>query len=291
MRGWSTWLTVLLCGVLPAVPARAGEPRLEKADLFEAGKGGHKLYRIPGIVVTAKGTVLAYCEARRHTGLDWDDIEILLRRSTDGGATWSLVDRFDMPTPGSARPTAVTGDANGNVYVTGMTLERVAIGSRKGITTYGTTERWVTRRGVIGSGGSLAWSQVDSQPSTGWGNTAVPDAAVDGSGNAYVIASVSDGTNSASVVRSNVGGIWQTVDHFQLAAGKNSSGRALAVDAAGNVFAGGGGFDANGVAHWIVRSPAAAATTAPTFSATTIGFDDATPHEQTLVEEVLAATA
>ena len=67
----------------------AAEPRLDKSDLFEAGVGGHKLYRIPGLVVTAKGTVLAYCEARKHTGLDWDDIEILLRRSTDGGQTWS----------------------------------------------------------------------------------------------------------------------------------------------------------------------------------------------------------
>jgi sialidase-1 len=75
---------VLLGAALPAA-----EPRLDKMDLFEAGKGGHKLYRIPGLVVTARGTILAYCEARKHTGLDWDDIKILLRRSTDGGKTWS----------------------------------------------------------------------------------------------------------------------------------------------------------------------------------------------------------
>jgi sialidase-1 len=80
---------VFLCGLLAALQARAAEPRLEKLHLFEAGTGGHKLYRIPGIVVTAKGSVLAYCEARKHTGLDWDDIEILLRRSNDGGKTWS----------------------------------------------------------------------------------------------------------------------------------------------------------------------------------------------------------
>jgi sialidase-1 len=78
-------LAVLLLGAsLPAT-----EPRLEKTELFEAGKGGHKLYRIPGLIVTARGTILAYCEARKYTGLDWDDIEILLRRSTDGGKTWS----------------------------------------------------------------------------------------------------------------------------------------------------------------------------------------------------------
>lgn len=45
-------------------------------------------YRIPGIVVTAAGTVLAYCEARTNTDKDWGEIEIHLRRSLDGGRTW-----------------------------------------------------------------------------------------------------------------------------------------------------------------------------------------------------------
>jgi sialidase-1 len=64
------------------------EPFMEKADLFTAGEGGYKVYHIPGIVVTAKGTVLAWCEARQKGG-DWDQIEILLRRSTDEGTSWS----------------------------------------------------------------------------------------------------------------------------------------------------------------------------------------------------------
>jgi sialidase-1 len=55
----------------------AAEPLLEKADLFEAGKEGYVLYRIPGIVVTAKGTVLAYCEARKSDKGDWGTIDIL----------------------------------------------------------------------------------------------------------------------------------------------------------------------------------------------------------------------
>jgi sialidase-1 len=57
--------------------------------LFEEDTGGFKLYRIPGIVVTSKGTVLAYCEARKFTEADRGEIEIHLRRSTDGGRTWS----------------------------------------------------------------------------------------------------------------------------------------------------------------------------------------------------------
>ncbi len=59
-----------------------------KTDLFEAGKEGYKLYRIPGIVVTKRGTVLAYCEARKSDSGDWGPIDVLLRRSTDGGQSW-----------------------------------------------------------------------------------------------------------------------------------------------------------------------------------------------------------
>ena len=64
----------------------ATEPELVKVDLFTANEGGYPLYRIPGIVVTAKGSLLAYCEARKNAKGDWGHIDILVRRSTDGGA-------------------------------------------------------------------------------------------------------------------------------------------------------------------------------------------------------------
>lgn len=63
-------------------------PLLERVEVFPPGLDGVKLFRIPGIVVTSRGTVLAYCEARRYTQADWGEIEIHMRRSTDGGKTW-----------------------------------------------------------------------------------------------------------------------------------------------------------------------------------------------------------
>ncbi len=71
-----------------AASLTAAEPFLEKTDLFEAGKDGYALYRIPGIVVTKQGTALAYCEARKTGKGDWGPIDIVMRRSTDGGKTW-----------------------------------------------------------------------------------------------------------------------------------------------------------------------------------------------------------
>ncbi|MBR5520245.1 MAG: exo-alpha-sialidase [Clostridia bacterium] len=43
--------------------------------------------RIPGVVVTAKGTLLTVCEARNAVS-DWAGIDLALLRSEDRGATW-----------------------------------------------------------------------------------------------------------------------------------------------------------------------------------------------------------
>ena len=51
--------------------------------------GGYCEYRIPGLVVTSAGTLLACFEARMADGNDWAGTDIILRRSTDGGQTFS----------------------------------------------------------------------------------------------------------------------------------------------------------------------------------------------------------
>jgi sialidase-1 len=79
---------IVAVGALVAVASPAEEPWLEKTDLFAARDAGFALPRIPGIVVTKRGVVLAYCEARKNSGADWGEIEVHLRRSIDGGRTW-----------------------------------------------------------------------------------------------------------------------------------------------------------------------------------------------------------
>lgn len=69
--------------------ARSGVDGLKQQPLWESGKGGYHTYRIPALVVTPRGTVLAFCEGRKNGVGDSGDIDLLVRRSTDRGATWS----------------------------------------------------------------------------------------------------------------------------------------------------------------------------------------------------------
>lgn len=80
---------------------------LRKIDLFEAGEDGYAHYRIPGIIATARGTLLAYCEGRRSDRGDWGSIDIMLRRSTDGGQSWDAPRKIVEPGPAGKNPVAL----------------------------------------------------------------------------------------------------------------------------------------------------------------------------------------
>jgi len=61
----------------------------KQQPLFEAGKDGCHTYRIPALVRTTKGTLLAICEGRRKSRADHGDIDLVMKRSFDDGATWA----------------------------------------------------------------------------------------------------------------------------------------------------------------------------------------------------------
>jgi sialidase-1 len=77
-------LTLALCA-----PAFSAAPPLEQSTLWTAGQDGYHTYRIPALLVTAKGSVLAFCEGRKTGSGDHGDVDLIAKRSTDGGRTWS----------------------------------------------------------------------------------------------------------------------------------------------------------------------------------------------------------
>lgn len=113
-------LTMLLGAVIATIsPATAEQPLLEKQDLFEAKTEGYFTYRIPGLLVTRSGAVLATVEARRGRGGDWDDNDVLLRRSVDGGRTWDKPRPLVLNKtygPGPISNFVLLGDGQGTVH-------------------------------------------------------------------------------------------------------------------------------------------------------------------------------
>lgn len=81
--------------IAAAMIAMIGASRAPAADgfnepfvLFHQATHDVHTFRIPGVAVTARGTVLVTCEARMLSAADRGEIEIHLRRSVDGGRTW-----------------------------------------------------------------------------------------------------------------------------------------------------------------------------------------------------------
>jgi sialidase-1 len=96
-----TFLSVLVAGSLRA----KGGP--EEVAVFRSGEDGYHTYRIPALLATRKGTLLAFCEGRRNSASDAGDIDLLLKRSFDGGKTWSrqqVVADFGEDTIGNPCP-------------------------------------------------------------------------------------------------------------------------------------------------------------------------------------------
>ena len=65
------------------------EARFERQPLWRSGTDGYHTYRIPSLLVTPQQTVLAFCEGRKTSASDHGDLDLLMKRSQDGGRSWS----------------------------------------------------------------------------------------------------------------------------------------------------------------------------------------------------------
>ncbi|HJN16383.1 MAG TPA: sialidase family protein [Armatimonadota bacterium] len=88
-------------------------------DLFVAGTAGYHAYRIPAIVASGAGTLLAFCEGRRNSLADDGDIDLLLRRSLDGGETWGPTETVYNDGPDTiGNPCPVIDEVSGDICLT-----------------------------------------------------------------------------------------------------------------------------------------------------------------------------
>ncbi|WP_432014020.1 sialidase family protein [Streptomyces cucumeris] len=82
---------------------------------YRAGAGGYASYRIPAVVLTRAGTLLAFAEGRVGSSADHGDIDLVVRGSADGGRTWGAlrtVTRNGGGTAGNPAPVVLTGGAH-----------------------------------------------------------------------------------------------------------------------------------------------------------------------------------
>jgi sialidase-1 len=87
-------------------------------DVFSKGDGGFVQIRIPSLVVTDRGTLLAFAEGRNTDRSDQGSNKILLRRSSNGGQTWQPIQIVDDKGADSLNnPCAVVERTSGHVFL------------------------------------------------------------------------------------------------------------------------------------------------------------------------------
>ncbi len=79
---------LILISVIICSTAAAAEPSLRQINVFTSGTDGYHTFRIPALATAPDGALLAFCEGRKNARSDTGDIDLVLKRSFDGGRVW-----------------------------------------------------------------------------------------------------------------------------------------------------------------------------------------------------------
>lgn len=102
----------------PGEYSHSGRQLFHQEQVFVSGTEGYHTFRIPALAVTRRGTVLAFCEGRRGGRGDSGNIDLVLRRSLDGGTTWeSLQVVWDDGGNTCGNPAPVVDRRTGTVWL------------------------------------------------------------------------------------------------------------------------------------------------------------------------------
>jgi len=131
-----------------------------ESGLFVSGEGGYNTYRIPALLVAPDGSVLAFCEGRVDSPDDWGDIDVVMKKSTDGGKTFGetrLVADYGNDTIGNPCPVVDEGTGTILLYLTSNLAGDNIFETLEG-TGEGTREAWVTRSTDNGE----TWTELEN---------------------------------------------------------------------------------------------------------------------------------
>jgi hypothetical protein len=117
-----TFITTPVAALSVAVGAGAA-PLLTSADVFTSGQSGYHTYRIPAVEAAPDGSLIAFAEARRYNaddpGFGKQEIDLVYKRSTNNGATWSTMTVLEHAGElwSAANPATVVDRSNGRLWV------------------------------------------------------------------------------------------------------------------------------------------------------------------------------
>lgn len=156
---------------MAAAGALAAPAEIEQVDVWRAGQDGYHSYRIPALLATRKGTLLAFCEARKNSRSDAGDIDMVVKRSEDQGKTWSAQTRIADHGPDTiGNPCPVQDRSTGTIWLplTGnpgnLTEREIEKDSSRGTRTV-----WMTYSKDDGRSWAKPYEITSTAKDPGWG--------------------------------------------------------------------------------------------------------------------------